>query len=54
MLASGGPQVGGFEAYLLAEEDGEGAAAEEVYRPVGGVLPGGGWGELGGVLSRGG
>lgn len=27
-------QVGGFEAYLLADDEKEGAAAEEVYRPV--------------------
>jgi hypothetical protein len=26
--------VGGFEAYLLADEDAEGAAAAEVYRQV--------------------
>ncbi len=29
------PQVGGFEAYLLADEDSEQAAAAEVYRQVG-------------------
>lgn len=27
-------EVGGFEAYLLADEDGDGSAAAEVYRQV--------------------
>ena len=31
-------QVGGFEAYLLADEEKEGAAAAEVYRQVGVIL----------------
>lgn len=31
-------QVGGYEAYLLADEDKEGAAAAEVYRQVCGWL----------------